>query len=477
MNPRSAQSIPENERGAAMLAALCLAMVFAICLSSYIALCYTSLRSSTRNLMGSHCIELAETGLEQALYSQNNWAWSAPWNVNSAAATASMTLPAFQFENGASGQVVVSVQENVPQANWAQITSTATMTLPDGTTLSRSLQCTCQPLSTFLNAAAAMTGKVTFSQGGNLDSYFSSQGPYQSPGGYSAVVLSGATPPLYPTVLLNTAVVEGFAEGTGPNSVSYTSTAKVVGPSTPPNTNVDPSRILTSSLPNQPLVPENLPATVPVPPVNPIVTSQSLGTPGATVPTVVYASDVSLSGSSQLQINGPVILVVQGSLVVSGSASIVIASTQSPMMGGGGPNVSLEVHVEHGNMDINGGGIVNSTMDPERLTIIGTLPNTGTRFVTLATTTPFYGVIYFPFAALNVYNNATIYGSLVADSITFNGSPTIHYDMALRSPTGLVGDTAFNSIATPQPAGSISPGPVVAPITVVPGSLVEVPPP
>ena len=54
-----------------MLAALCLAMVFALCLSSYIALCYTSLKMSTRNLMGSHCIELAETGLEQgALFAE-----------------------------------------------------------------------------------------------------------------------------------------------------------------------------------------------------------------------------------------------------------------------------------------------------------------------------------------------------------------------------------------------------------------------
>src|SRR5208283_5512405 len=115
MSKRRPQSIPENERSAAMLAELCLAMVFALCLSSYIALCYTSLKLSTRNLMGSHCIELAETGLEQALYSQNNWDWSAPWNVNVANATANLTLPAFSFENGATGQVSVSVVENTPK--------------------------------------------------------------------------------------------------------------------------------------------------------------------------------------------------------------------------------------------------------------------------------------------------------------------------------------------------------------------------
>src|SRR5271169_7017921 len=156
------QSIPGNERGAAMLAALCLAMVFALCLSSYIALCYTSLKMSTRNLMGSHCIELAETGLEQALYSQNNWDWSAPWSVNAVNETASATLPGFSFENGATGQVSVLVAENTPKANWALITSTGTMTLSDGTTVTRKLQCVCQPLSAFVNAAAATRGRVTF---------------------------------------------------------------------------------------------------------------------------------------------------------------------------------------------------------------------------------------------------------------------------------------------------------------------------
>jgi hypothetical protein len=223
-------------------------------------------------------------------------------------------------------------------------------------------------------------------------------------------------------------------------------------------------------------MPETLPAAIPVPPINPITTSQSLGTPGATVPTVVYASDVNLSGAAQLQINGPVILVITtGNLSVTSNAQIVIANTQPPALGGGGPNVSLEVHLESGNMNLDGGGIANGTMIPERLTIIGTRQTGGPRTIEMGMNTPFYGVIYFPNAALTVNGSPTIYGSLVANSITFNGSPTIHYDMSLRTPDGLVGDTAFSSVATPQPLGALSPGQIVAPITVVPGTLVEVP--
>ena len=474
------QSIPASERGAAMLAALCLAMVFAICLSSYIALCYNSLKMSTRNLMGSHCIELAETGIERALYSQNNWDWSAPWAVNAVNATASITLPACSFENGATGLVNVSVVENIPKANWAQITSTAVMTLPDGTTLTRSLQCVCEPMSAFVNAAAATTGSVKFTNGGALDSYYSGVGPYQSPGGYSAVVFSGYTPsppPPFPSpsVLLNTSVIDGYAGGTFANAVSYASGAQLLGPTTPTGVSVDPSRILTAPLGFQPVLTENLPGYVT--PISSIDTSMSLGTAGAITPTVVYVSNgVNLSGAAQLQINGPVILVItNGDLTVSTSAQIVIASTQPPAQGGGGPNVSLEVHLENGNMNLDGGGIVNGTMIPERLTIIGTRTPSSPRTIEMGTTTPFYGEIYFPTAPLVINNNVTVYGSLVAESITFNGTPTIHYDVSLRSPDALVGDTAFSSVATPQPVGAIPPGTVVAPITVVPGTLVVVP--
>ena len=71
MKNGSRQPMPRGERGAAMLAALCLAMVFAISLSSYIALCFTSLAMSTRNVVNDHCLELAESGVEQALYASN----------------------------------------------------------------------------------------------------------------------------------------------------------------------------------------------------------------------------------------------------------------------------------------------------------------------------------------------------------------------------------------------------------------------
>jgi len=131
--------IPSSERGAAMLAALCLAMVFAISLSSYIALCYVSLNMSTRSIMLSHCAELAETGVEQALYSVNNNDWSL-WTTSGGVATTTMTMTPsglalsstsptpLNYGNGMNGTVNITVTNY--NTSTPSISSQAQFTLP-----------------------------------------------------------------------------------------------------------------------------------------------------------------------------------------------------------------------------------------------------------------------------------------------------------------------------------------------------------
>ncbi len=433
MSLHRTQSIPRSERGAAMLAALCLAMVFAICLSSYIALCYTSLRMSTRNMMSSHSIELAEAGLEQALYAQNNNDWN-PAFWTTAGGNATGTLTGFMFENGATGTVVLTV--NQYGTNSPAFTSEAFVTLPDGTVLKRELQTTGSVSSTFVNALGATQGPVTFQAGGTVDSYDSSLGTYlsQTPG-FSAVVLS-ESPPGYPGVRLNNADVSGYVIGESSSPVSYSSGAEIIGPNTPTAEKIDPTRILTQSQPNQPQYLENLPASATPITVNLSGTqTMTLGSPTATIPTPYYTvGDTILSNSSVLSIKGPVILLVNGNLNISGSAQIMIATT-SPTSGGG-PYVSLEMHVATGNMSIDGGGIVNNTLSPERLLVIGTGNASGV--LEMGTASPFYGVMDFPNNSLTVSSNQQIYGSLVAGSITFAGSPSLHYDVQMQSATALV---------------------------------------
>jgi hypothetical protein len=66
---------------------------------------------------------------------------------------------------------------------------------------------------------------------------------------------------------------------------------------------------------------------------------------------------------------------------------------------------------------------------------------------TINTATPFYGAVYAPNSPLiagSVSVDLTVYGALVGQSVTFNGTPTIHYDLDLRKTTFSVVNTPYD---------------------------------
>ena len=176
-----------------MLAALCLAAVLAISLSSYLALCYTSLYLSTRYVATSYRgSELAEAGVEQALYALNNNTWTG-WTQTGTTMSATMTMTAsnglstttgatpLNFGNSITGTVTVTVQNFLTSPS---ITSQSTLSIPpaygagvassvnSGTvTLSAPALPGIPASSIFVNAVAATDGAVKFSSTGVLDSY------------------------------------------------------------------------------------------------------------------------------------------------------------------------------------------------------------------------------------------------------------------------------------------------------------------
>jgi hypothetical protein len=496
-----------------MLAALCLAMVFAISLSSYIALCYVSLTMSTRSVMSSHSLELAETGLEQALYTQNynggNWT-SAGWLVTvgapistqtSMTATMAMTsgglVPVsdnptpLNFGNGATGQVNLTIITNNSTGAVAEIQSQGLMTLPNGTAtssgattvVSRTLTYTPTGLFTgpssvstpstpvFVNAVAATTGIVQFKSAGTLDSYNSFNDSQSTPAnqtylagatgnaGYSAVVLSQNVTSGSGTVNINDTVIYGYAVGynlTSPSStnwLSYGGAGKIVGSATGPTTFIDSSRVFTSPVPYQPVFAATppggsvaLPLACCIGTTNVLSQTSSLGTLGATYPTIYNASGISLNGAV-LTINGPVVIWVNtGGVTMLGTGQIIINS--------GG---SLAIFADGGNVNIactGTGGITNASAVPlaKNFALLSTANPSFAYTVDISQTTPFYGVIYFPYR--NIFVNTTgatapIYGSIVGESVYFSGSPTIHYDVALRTPDSTPADVAFYWLPSP----------------------------
>ncbi|MBI5770496.1 MAG: hypothetical protein HZA93_22150 [Verrucomicrobia bacterium] len=421
-----------SERGAALLAALCFAAVLAIALGSYITLCHRSLEMSTRNMSSTHSVELAEVGMEEALWALNKNDWDpSRWTINGT--TATRTLSGFAYDNGVTGSVVITVTNydgSLPTDR--TITVTGTTTTSDGTTSSRTLTSTSAKTPLFVNAVAATTGRVRFRVAGTVDSYDSSRGDYssQTPT-YSAVLSSGMTGASSATVVLTDTNVKGYTASLF-GIPGYGTGATLRGPNTPVSTKIDSARISTSVY--QPIFEENVPTgTMTLLPTG----TATIGTPGATTPELYYATTVSLSGTQILTVDGPVKLVISGDLLVTTNAKIHVTT-----------NGSLEIHLA-GDMTLKGNGIQNDTKLPRKLIIQARADNVYDS-LEMTNTTPFYGVIYTPYNALTVGSSQTIYGSIVAKSVTFNASPTIHYDVDLRDSVRGV----FDGIITPYAVSS-----------------------
>jgi len=408
-----------SQRGAALLAALCFASVLTIALGSYITLCYRTLEMSTRSLQGTQAVELAEVGMEDALWALNNNDWS-DWTI--VGTTATKSLSGFSYGNGVTGTVGMTITSYDGSAGTRTVTVSGTTTKDGGATVTRTLTSTSDKAPLFVNAVAATTGRVVFRSGGTVDSYDSTLGTYasQTPT-YSAIVASNSTSTSSATVQMTNVQIKGYVAtlSTGP---SYSSGARLLGPTTPVATKIDSNQISTS--PYQPLFEE----------LSPSGASSVLPTGTATIGTAggateyYHSTGINLTGSQTLTIDGPVVITVTGDLYISNSARIRITT-----------NGSLEVHLE-GDLAINGNGIRNDTLLPKKLAIIGTLIEYET--LGMATNEPFYGVIYSPLASITISNSQAIYGSIVAKAVTFRASPAFHYDLSLR-------DTVFDGIDTP----------------------------
>ncbi len=450
--------------GSVTLVSLCLTTALGIALGSYLALCMHSARSSARLLNQTEVQELAQTGLEEALWAlnNNNWTGSGPggntsWTTSGAnrAATLTYTLPGSNL----AGQVALSVADYASTGpTWPTITSAATVTLASGETISKSLRATTGPVPLFGNAIASASSYVSFAAGGTVDSWNSdpdndSSTPavaYSftagSPANYSAVV-AGRTNGTY-GVVLTQAAVRGYVATFG-LPVSYSTSgsppASVTGPTTPAGTNVDTARLGKSAF--VPLAPV---FTVTPPTVDSsgggllssvlTLVATLLGAPTGTV--FEWNGDLNVNGglplpllnsSPSLTINTPTQFVVDGDLAIGSTGQITIA-----------PGGSLELFVK-GDVTIGGNGIDNQTHEPKKLVIFCT-GNSTSDTITYTTSHDFCGAIYSENKPIDIRQNATFYGALLSGQYVRFGTsataPVFHYDAALRQ-------VRFNGVATP----------------------------
>lgn len=298
----------------------------------------------------------------------------------------------------------------------------------------------------FPNAVAANFSTVTATSGGTVDSYDSSLGTYASQVGtstnYSAVVASAYTAGT--AITLVSTDVKGYLAASSSTSNPYAplelSGGTVKGYTSSASANIDLTHISRS-----PYIPkfDTIPGgpgglstnwnTTPKGTALSLSATTNIGTAGDTVPSRYYYNGTLTIGGASIQylnINGPVILYINGDLSITNSSStgrINLSSTGS-----------AEIHITGAfKADSGGEGILSYNTDPKSLIIISDTTGTSDHYYSEGVN-PLYGVVYIPYSTgTNGYYNdntsANIYGAISANKITYSGANlNVHYDTTLR---------------------------------------------
>lgn len=465
MAPEVSRTSRRRRAGSITLVALCLTTALGIALGSYLALCFRSAQFSARKLQQDRVRQLAQNGLEEALWAlnQNLWANSGPdgnasWTINAADRNVTLAYPL--FSNGADGTVTITITNYTGSPSTAPIiTSAATLTLNNGETFTKTLQGTAGPLPLFGNAIASAEEYVSFTAAGLVDSWASDPDnnpatprvPYSftagTPSNYAAVV-AGNDNGNY-GVVLTQATVRGYVATFG-NPVSYATSGSpagsIVGPATPSGVKVDTSRIGKSAF--IPLL------TVSTPPTGgPYYKNIVGGILSLVTELLTGPSNITTYKTANLDIDGGLINLLLGAAnpVIDRPTKFIITGNlkiDDGILGAKGkitikPTGSLEIYVT-GSVEIGGNGFDNQTNDPSKLAIFSSSSSGGS--IIYDTTVPFCGVIYSDVKPIDIRKNATFTGAILARNyVRFSNAataPIFHYDTALRN-------VRFENVSTP----------------------------
>jgi hypothetical protein len=121
---------------------------------------------------------------------------------------------------------------------------------------------------------------------------------------------------------------------------------------------------------------------------------------------------------------------VFSSIIITGNGQLIIPK-----------DTAVRIYVT-GNIDIGGNGILNTSNLPTNLLIYG---SQDTKNVKIHGNGDFYGAVFAPEAAIDVYGNGATFGSVVGKTAKINGNGGFHYDENLANLNGtLMGFTQYS---------------------------------
>lgn len=440
--PRGRRSA-RAERGSLLIVAMILTAVIGISLASYIRLGRTSLTISNRALYHNAAMNLAENGLEEAMYSVNRlvedptYSWTGDgWTEVGANARRKWTGVA--FDQNATGEVRVFVTGFAGPAG-PRVRARSLVTLGGGAAagapIEKWVEVQLRKTSKFANGLVAKDSILFKGNNASVNSWNSD--PDNNPGtpaiAYSDAVKNdsgsiGSISVSVEAVLVNNADIWGYASTGGAQPT--VGTQGLIGPFGTTAGTVDPTHVSTDFSAGFEPVAQPTGGTA----IAPITGLTTLPAVPATTDTYSVAS-ITLGGAStnKLVIQGNVTLYVtavagSGAIDITGNGSIEIL-----------PGASLKIYTA-GNVDIAGNGVMNGGTDaatanqPINFQLWGTSTDpVSDQSIEIKGNGVLSGIVYAPNGDVKINGNGAVMGSIVAENITLVGNAAFHYDESLAN--------------------------------------------
>ena len=438
-----------RERGSVLIVAMILAAIIGISLVSYLKLSNSSLNISQRNFYDNAAMNLAETGLERAMYCLNQnqvknlslteaWPTADGWTTNTTTHIATCTFSGFNIGPNTTGTIKVYVSKYDLSGNPVMIVAKATVGMANAArSLSKYIEVTVGKRGLYSGIIAK--NSVRGDSGLVVDSWISTDPvtgiytPYsvgvRRANGPIGVVASangalnlGDNPKVYGTT------------NTGGGTVAKTGSAVL--------TNVVGGTGWSTALQNSSFTYSFPTVTVPSP--NVVNTISANITASVTFPRAgdVMASDGKYYynfgagfginyGNQTMTIKQPVVFIMNNH---SGTNAIYTSSSATFTYGtGGSDNGSFSLYT-NGNINFDSGANWFANKAPVNTNIFGT-NSTGQTFATRGGGN-FYGSIIAENAAITFDSGTAIMGAISCKSIVLLGNVSFHYDEALAANPG-----------------------------------------
>lgn len=464
-----------SQRGTLIIVAMIFSAVIGISLVSYMHLGRTSLTISNRAFYNNAAINLAENGLEEAMYSINkkiadptySWTSDGNWTVNGTAANSDAwrywSGANYRFDQNAWGYVRVRV-ESYTGVFSPVIIARSTINLGGSTSapIEKWIKVTLRRTSKFANGLVAKNSIVFNGTNTTVDSWNSD--PDNNPATpsvmYSAGVRRdngsvGSISVGVDAVLVKQADIWGFVStgGTDPTSTvgtggSILGSTSAYDPSTWRSSNVDPARVSTDFAAN--FDPVTAPTKSYISDLGVIGNINGKGVVELPLPADVAAGRVDADGNyyytasrinlttGSLRITGKVVLKLTEStnnppaVDVGGGSGFIDLPTNGALAIYTAGDIKLTGQGAVNGVDVNGNGKIDDTeaKQPANFQIWGT-KETGVQDIKVSGLGTISGIIYAPQADVTITGSGSISGSVVANNIALAGTANFHYDESL----------------------------------------------